>query len=103
MTLSRFLSRSISGFLRRGAPSDGVPISRKADVRRPPNAACYEIAMDLKLLTGCADDIPNSFAHQKPFYWGYEGNRTGLWVRFVLSHDTIFLYAPIVTPEDHRA
>ena len=58
---------------------------------------------DLKLLTGCADDIPNSFAHQKPCYWGYEGNRTGLWVRFVLSHDTIFLYAPIVTLEGHRA
>ena len=58
---------------------------------------------DLKLLTGCTDYIPNSFAHQKPCHWGYEGNRTGLGVRFVLSHDTIFLYAPIVAPEGHRA
>src|ERR1700687_2601327 len=58
---------------------------------------------DLKLLTGCADFIPNSFAHQKPCHWGYEGNRTGLRVRFVLSHDTIFLYAPIAAPEGHRA
>ena len=58
---------------------------------------------DLKVLTGCADFIPNSLAHQKPCHWGYEGNRTGLRVRFVLSHDTIFLYAPIVAPEGHRA
>jgi hypothetical protein len=36
---------------------------------------------NLKLLTGCTD---------------YR-------VRFVLSHDTIFLYAPIVAPEGHRA
>ena len=50
---------------------------------------------DLKPLTGCADYIPNSFAHQRPCHWGYEGNRTALRVRFVLSHDTIFLYAPI--------
>src|SRR5216683_2741170 len=58
---------------------------------------------DLKLLTGCTDYIPNSFAHQKLCHWGYEGNRTGLRVRFVLSHDIIFLYAPIVAPEGHRA
>jgi hypothetical protein len=58
---------------------------------------------DLKLLTGCTDDIPNSFAHQEPCYWGYEGNRTGLRVRFVLSHDMIFLHAPIVAPEGHGA
>src|SRR5580704_256433 len=32
---------------------------------------------DLKLLTGCTYYIPNSFAHQKPCNWGYEGNRTG--------------------------
>jgi hypothetical protein len=44
---------------------------------------------DLKLLTGCANFIPNSSAHQKPCHWGYEGNRTGLRVRFLLSHDTI--------------
>src|SRR5205085_11621900 len=50
-----------------------------------------------------ADFIANSFAHQKPCYWWYEGNRTGLGVRFVLSHDTIFLYARIVSPEGHRA
>jgi len=58
---------------------------------------------DLKFLTGCTDDIPNGFAHQKPCYRGYEGNRPGLGVRFILSHDTIFLYAPIVAPEGHRA
>ena len=29
---------------------------------------------DLKLLTGCADDIPNSFAHQKLCHRGYERN-----------------------------
>ena len=29
---------------------------------------------DLKLLTGCTYYIPNSFAHQKPCHWGYEGN-----------------------------
>ena len=58
---------------------------------------------DLKFLTGCTNDIPNGFAHQKPCYRGYEGNRAGLGVRFILSHDTIFLYAPIVAPEGHRA
>jgi hypothetical protein len=58
---------------------------------------------DLKLLTGWADFIPNSFAHQIPCHRGHERNRTGLRVRFVLSHDTIFLYAPIVAPEGHRA
>src|ERR1700737_1203980 len=57
---------------------------------------------DLKLLTGCADFIPKSFTHQEPCHWGYKGNRTGLGVRFVLSHDTIFLYAPIAAPEGHR-
>jgi hypothetical protein len=56
---------------------------------------------DLKLLTGCTDYIPNSYAHQRPCHWGHEGNGTSLRVRFVLSHDTIFLYAPIVTPEGH--
>jgi hypothetical protein len=35
------------------------------DVRRDRN--------DLKLLTGCTY-FPNSFAHQKPCNWGYEGN-----------------------------
>ena len=58
---------------------------------------------DLKLLTGCTDYIPNSFTHQRPCHWGYEGNGTGLWVRFVLSHDMIFLHAPIVAPEGHGA
>jgi hypothetical protein len=58
---------------------------------------------DLKLLTGRADFIPNSFAHQEPCDRGYEGNRTGLGVRFVLSHDMIFLHAPIVASEGHRA
>jgi hypothetical protein len=58
---------------------------------------------DLKLLTGCTDYIPNSFAHQKPRHRRYEGNRTGPGVRFVLSHDTIFLDASIVAPEGHRA
>jgi hypothetical protein len=47
--------------------------------------------------------IPNSFAHQKRCHWRYQGNRAGLGVRFVLSHDTIFLYAPVVAPEGHRA
>ena len=58
---------------------------------------------DLKLLTGCTDYIPNSFAHQKPRHRRYEGNRTGLGVRFVLSHNSIFLYAPIVAPKGRRA
>ena len=58
---------------------------------------------DLELLTGRADYISNSFAHQKPCHRGYERNGTGLRVGFVLSHDTIFLYAPIVAPEGHRA
>ena len=58
---------------------------------------------DLKLLTGCADFIPNSLAHQKPRHWGYEGNRASLRVRFVLPHDAIFLHASIVTSEGHRA
>jgi hypothetical protein len=58
---------------------------------------------DLKLLTGCTDYIPNSFAHQRPCHWGHEGNGTGLRVRFVLSHDMIFLHAPIVAPEGHGA
>jgi hypothetical protein len=57
---------------------------------------------DLEFLTGCTDYIPNSFAYQQPCHWGYEGNRTGLRVRFVLSHDAIFLYAPIIAPEGHR-
>jgi hypothetical protein len=57
----------------------------------------------LELLTVFADYIPNGFAHQKRCHWGYEGNRTGLGVRFVLSHDTVFLYATIVAPESHRA
>src|SRR6185369_15191923 len=46
---------------------------------------------DLELLTGCADHIPNSFAHQRPCDGGNEGNGTGLGVCFVLSHDMIFL------------
>ena len=58
---------------------------------------------DLKFLTGYTDDIPNSFAHQRLCHWGDEGNGTGLGVRFVLSHDMIFLHAPIVAPEGHRA
>src|ERR1700738_4655330 len=53
---------------------------------------------DIKLLTGCTCYIPTSFAHQKRCHWGYEGNRTGLGVRFVLPHNAIFLYAPIVAP-----
>ena len=58
---------------------------------------------DLKFLTGCTDYIPNSFAHQEPRHRRYEGNRTGPGVRFVLSHHTKFLYAPIVALEGHRA
>src|SRR5712672_4818289 len=58
---------------------------------------------DLKFLTGCAGFIPDRFADQKPCDRGYEGNRTGLGVGFVLSHDAIFLYAPIAAPESHRA
>jgi diguanylate cyclase (GGDEF)-like protein len=44
-----------------------------------------------------------SFSSGRPLLRRYEGNRAGLRVRFVLSHDTIFLYAPIVAPEGHRA
>jgi hypothetical protein len=57
---------------------------------------------NLKFLAGCIDNIADGFAHQRPCHWGYEGNRAGLRVRFVLSHDMIFLHAPIVTPEGHR-
>jgi len=71
--------------------------------RKAAGAGVLRDRNDLKLLTGCTDDIPNSFAHQEPCYWGYEGNRTGLRVRFVLSHDMIFLHAPIVAPEGHGA
>src|SRR5260370_38786237 len=55
---------------------------------------------DLEFLTGCTCHIPNSFAQQKPCHWGCEGNGTGLRVRFVLSHDTIFLYAPKLGDHD---
>ena len=58
---------------------------------------------DLKLLTGGVDNIANGFAHQRSCHWGYKGNGAGLGVRFIFSHDTIFLYAPIVAPERHRA
>jgi hypothetical protein len=58
---------------------------------------------DLKLLTGCTDDIPNRSAHQKLRHRRYEGNRAGLGVRFVLANDTICLDAPIVAAEGHRA
>jgi hypothetical protein len=27
---------------------------------------------DLEFLAGCADDIPDSLAHQKPRHWRYE-------------------------------
>src|SRR6266481_2904596 len=54
---------------------------------------------DLKVLIGCANFIPNSLAHQKRCHWGYEGNRTGLRVRFVLPHDMIFLHTSIVALE----
>jgi hypothetical protein len=40
---------------------------------------------DLKRLTGCADFMPNNLAHQKPYHWGYEGNRAGLGVGLVLA------------------
>jgi hypothetical protein len=49
---------------------------------------------DLKFLTGCTDDIPNGFAHQNPCYRGYEGNGTGLGVRFVLSTIRYFCIRP---------
>jgi hypothetical protein len=56
-----------------------------------------------QVLDGWADYIPNSFAHQRLCHRRQEGNGAGLGIRFVLSHDTIFLYAPIVAPEGHRA
>jgi hypothetical protein len=46
-------------------------------------AAVLRDLNDLKLLTECAGDIPNSFVHQEPCHWRYEGNRTGLRVCFV--------------------
>src|ERR1700712_5757766 len=58
---------------------------------------------DLKFLTGEADDVADGLAHQQLGYRGNEGNRTGLGVRFVLSDDMIFLHAPVVAPEGHRA
>ena len=58
---------------------------------------------DLELLSCCADHIPNRLAHQKPRHRGYEGYRTGLGVRFVLSHDAIGLHASVVAPEGDRA
>jgi len=72
-----------------------------------PNVGCVPGVLrdrnDLELLTGCTCYIPNSFAHQKPCHWGCEGKRTGLGVCFVLPHDTIFLYAPIVALEGRCA
>src|SRR5271154_4744220 len=62
-----------------------------------------DVLRDRNDLTGCADFIPNGVTHQKPCHWGYERNRTSLRVRFVLSHDTIFLHASVVAPESHRA
>jgi hypothetical protein len=75
----------------------------KATFKHRPRPGVLRDRNDLKLLTGCTDYIPNSFTHQKPRHRRYEGNRTGPGVRFVLPHNTIFLYAPIVAPEGHRA
>src|SRR6266849_5667821 len=83
--------------------TSGVGAKRTFQTSAASSAGVLRDRNDLKLLTGCTDYIPNSFAHQKLCHWGYEGNRTGLRVRFVLSHDIIFLYAPIVAPEGHRA
>src|SRR4051812_4538212 len=58
---------------------------------------------DLKRLAGSTCDIPDSLAHQKPCYRGHEGNTASLGVSFILADDPVFLYAPIFTPEAHRA
>src|SRR5450631_1720179 len=58
---------------------------------------------DLELLAGCADFISNGFADQEPCDRGHERNGTGLGVRFILSHDSICLHAPITAPEGHGA
>ena len=58
---------------------------------------------DLELLTGRADHIPDSLAHQSPRYRGHKGNRTGPGVGFILAHDPVFLDAAVVAPERHRA
>ena len=44
---------------------------------------------DLETLTGCADFIPDSLAHQKPGHGEHEGNRTALGVRLALCYDTV--------------
>ena len=58
---------------------------------------------DLQFLTGRTDDIADSLAHQRPRHRGYKGNGAGLRVGLVLSDDAIFLHAPVVTTESHRA
>jgi hypothetical protein len=58
---------------------------------------------DLEFLIADGYDIANSLAHQKPRHRGYEGNRSGLRIRFVLSHDAVRLHASIVTTEGHSA
>lgn len=37
--------------------------------RKAAGAGVLRDRNDLKLLTGCTDDIPNSFAHQEPCHW----------------------------------
>ena len=76
--------------------NEGLSRQRKADI---PNIGCVWCGVlrdrnDLELLTGCSDYIPNSFAHQRPCHRGHKGNGAGLGVRFVLSHDMIFLARP---------
>ena len=87
-------------FAATGTVLEGTPT--RAHTRLTPPTGVLRDRNDLQLLAGCADDIPDSLAHQKPCHRGYERNRAGLGVRLVLSDDMIFLYAPIVTPEGHR-
>ena len=58
---------------------------------------------DLDFPTGGADDIANGLADQKSCHRSNEGNGTGLGIGFILTNDMIFLHAPIVAPEGHRA
>ena len=53
---------------------------------------------DLKLLIGRTGEISDGLADQKAGHRRYEVNRTSLGIGFILSHDAICLYAPVVAP-----
>src|SRR6185295_8570062 len=56
---------------------------------------------DLEFLTADADDISNRLAGESPGHRGYEGNRSGFRIGFILSDDTVGLHASVVPAEGH--